>query len=218
MAGKKQRVGESNMMNIGLMATIVRYADAHDFDVMFENGIIVHAKNYHNFSNGKLRSPMFVENNGDYSTIINYNTNPWTTFKVNNEDVCSVTSMGFWSFGSGKNGKYIRHGSENVLLHRFLMNASIGNEVDHINGDTSDNRRINLRLCTHGENCKNIQVSGRGFKGCYWHGQRKKWAAQIVSNGKHYFLGLFDKKEDAIFAYDHASIGLHGEFSRPNAI
>lgn len=217
MINKKNRSGESRIMNSGLKATIIRYSNAHDFDVEFENGMRVNASNYYNFTKGKIRAPMCVEKHGEYSTIINYNTNPWTVFKISNEDVERVVSVGFWSFGSGNSRKYIRHGSANLLLHRFLLDAACGFDVDHINGDTSDNRRSNLRICTHGENCKNVQVKERGFKGCYWHSQRKKWAAQIVSNGTHYFLGLFDCIEDATLAYDHAATELHGEFSNINS-
>ncbi len=46
-------------------------------------------------------------------------------------------------------------GSRGVSLHRFLMNPPNGMEVDHINRDTLDNRRSNLRIVTHAENMKN---------------------------------------------------------------
>lgn len=43
-----------------------------------------------------------------------------------------------------------------ILMHRQIMNAHSGVEVDHINGDPTDNRKSNLRLCTHSENGRNM--------------------------------------------------------------
>ncbi|MDR2485549.1 MAG: HNH endonuclease, partial [Treponema sp.] len=71
------------------------------------------------------------------------------------ERVCVIkwrrTSAGPY-FGTGKriNGKY-----KIVWLHRFIIDAPEGFEVDHINLDTLDNRKANLRVCTRAQNMHN---------------------------------------------------------------
>lgn len=103
-------------------------------------------------------------------------------------------------------------------FHRMIMNASSGMQVDHINGDTLDNRRCNLRLCTCAENAQNRKLQGgsSNFKGVHWYRRDKKWYAQIRVNKGLIHLGYFDDEEGAAFAYDVAARILFGEFARLN--
>jgi len=107
----------------------------------------------------------------------------------------------------------------NVYLHRLVMGAKKGECVDHINGDTLDNRRANLRLCSHAENMRNRKRSKASkfpYKGI---GQRRdgtKYVAIIRCDGKKFQLGTFDSAEAAAMAYDDAAVRLHGEFARLN--
>ena len=104
-----------------------------------------------------------------------------------------------------------------VYLHRVIMDAPTGVDIDHINGDTLDNRRANLRMASHGENIRNSkkpQNNTSGFKGVYWHKQAKKWLAQIKCEAKHHYLGLFDTAEEASLVYETAARKLFGEFYR----
>lgn len=118
----------------------------------------------------------------------------------------------------------VRHGKPYVTgtsgrhLHRMIMNAPSGVEVDHINGDTLDNRRCNLRLCTHAENQYNQRSHGGSskFKGVSWDKQSQKWHAYINKEYGRVNLGLFDDEEGAAFAYDVAARILFGEFARLN--
>ena len=92
-------------------------------------------------------------------------------------------------------------------------------EIDHINCDKADNRISNLRLATHGENMRNFRRRSdnlSGFKGVHWHQGECKWQAQIVADGKKFYLGRFDTPELAGVAYDCAARELHGNFARPN--
>jgi hypothetical protein len=88
-----------------------------------------------------------------------------------------------------------------VQLHRWLMDHSEGLEVDHINFDTLDNRRSNLRLATSSENCQNKRADRRnnksGFRGVSWCNTTNKWAAQIMIRRKTISLGYFDDKNEA---------------------
>lgn len=105
-----------------------------------------------------------------------------------------------------------------LLMHRMIMAPPPGMVVDHINGDGLDNRRENLRLCTHAENIRNQQIR-RGskssrFKGVWW--QRGKWAAMIEHDGDKICLGRFDCEEQAARQYDRAARIFFGSFARTN--
>jgi HNH endonuclease len=97
-------------------------------------------------------------------------------------------------------------------MHRLLMGNPPGMDVDHINGDTLDNRRSNLRLCTHTQNLQNRVIRGR--KGIWKYSTR--WRARITVNKKAIHLGVFDSPDEAIAAYDQAAIRYFGEFARLN--
>jgi hypothetical protein len=104
-----------------------------------------------------------------------------------------------------------------VLLHRVIMDAPDGLEVDHVNGDGLDNRRSNLRLATRSENQHNRRVQNNntsGFKGVSWHKRDLKWYARIGLDGRRKLLGFFDTPEAAYAAYVEASTRLHGDFAR----
>jgi len=104
-----------------------------------------------------------------------------------------------------------------VGIHRAILNAPDGVEVDHIDGDGLNNRRSNLRLASRAQNQKNKGrpiSNSSGVKGVTWCAERGKWQAQISDANKHYNLGRFDKIEDAAAAYAAASAKFHGEFGR----
>lgn len=103
-------------------------------------------------------------------------------------------------------------------LHRLILNANLGEYVDHKNGDTLDNRRENLRLCTHKQNRRNEGMSSdntSGFKGVT-RGSLSTWRAQICINYKVTYLGSFGTKEEAARAYDAAASEHFGEYARLN--
>lgn len=112
--------------------------------------------------------------------------------------------------GGRKNASYIR-------MHRLIMGAAPGVEVDHINGDTLDNRRCNLRVATRLEQSRNTGMrknNSTGFKGVSYIEKLRKFRAYIVVNRKQIHLGLFVKAEDAAAAYEKSASELFGEFHR----
>ena len=89
--------------------------------------------------------------------------------------------------------------------------------VDHINGDTLDNRKCNLRICTQADNIKNRKKdidNSSGYKGVNWSKSNKKYLARICVNKKIIYLGYHATAELAYSAYCEASKKYHGEYGR----
>jgi len=84
--------------------------------------------------------------------------------------------------------------------------------IDHINGDSYDNRLANLREATHAQNHQNVGIRATntsGYVGVSWHKATQKWGATITHEGVQHHLGEFDKPEDAAAAYLDAKARLH---------
>lgn len=107
-----------------------------------------------------------------------------------------------------------------IKAHRLVYLIETGalpNEIDHINGDKSDNRFSNLRAVTDSQNRWN---SGKrpenksGWKGVSWSKTRNKWHSQISVNKQKICLGYFDDVKEAAEEYIFAALKHHGEFAR----
>ena len=106
-----------------------------------------------------------------------------------------------------------------VHMHREIMNAQPGWEVDHVSGVGYDNRRQNLRLCTRAENSYNqrpTQGKSSRYKGVSWCKKQRKWRALLGYNGRQIHLGRYYDEVDAALAYDQAARKYFGEFCRLN--
>jgi hypothetical protein len=104
-----------------------------------------------------------------------------------------------------------------ISMGREILQPEDGFEVDHINGDPFDNRRSNLRLCTHAQNVANRRKftgCSSGFKGVIRHGNR--WRSVIHCNGIRKDIGSFATQEEAARAYDKFARQMHGEFALLN--
>lgn len=119
-------------------------------------------------------------------------------------------------------GAYAARDIENkkvIYMHRFLMNAQKGQEIDHINQNKLDNRKSNLRACTRAENMRNTKKRSQntsGYKGVTWHDLRKKWAARLKYNYQDIHIGLYNTPIEAARAYDAKAKELFGEFASLN--
>lgn len=110
--------------------------------------------------------------------------------------------------------------NSNETMHRVVMMAKPGEEVDHRFHDTLDNRRSQLRIATHAQNQRNRLLSKyntSGYKGVSWNRERCKWEVRIRVDGVKKNGGRFDCKLEAARAYDKLSRQYHQDYSLNNA-
>lgn len=104
------------------------------------------------------------------------------------------------------------------VVHRLIWLHVHGvwptGQIDHINGNRSDNRLCNLREATPSQNCANSRARRSGLKGATFVRKIGRWQAQIGIGRKNVFLGLFDTEEEAAAAYARKAREVHGEFAR----
>lgn len=123
----------------------------------------------------------------------------------------------------------IRHEGRtiNIRMHREIWERAYGPicsgfEVDHKDHGQFgglDNRRENLRICSHATNRGNSRRrvgTISGYKGVRWQKLSRRWQAYIVANGQQRHLGCFDDPVDAAKAYDLAAMRQWGEFAHLN--
>ena len=106
-----------------------------------------------------------------------------------------------------------------ALRHGIELSPDI--QIDHINGDRSDNRISNLRMATNAQNQCNTKISSRnksGYRGVSWSKSKGKWYAKIMFNQKTISLGYFNNKEEAALAYNKKALELFGEFAYLNEV
>ena len=123
-------------------------------------------------------------------------------------------------YGRGEDGSRKR---SSIQMHNAIMNPPEGMEVDHINHNPLDNRRINLRVCIHAHNMRNLPKPRNGrtsspYKGVSWHKNHECWQAMIKLNYKQKWLGNFTDPKEAALAYNRAAVECFGEFAKLNIV
>lgn len=142
----------------------------------------------------------------DYSTVKDFH---WCPRKFGNTFYATAHE-----FGGGRRGP--------ISMHRLILGLKKGDGkvVDHKDGNGLNNKRENLRLCTHSQNTanSNFKNSSAGFIGVF-HRKGKTsnpFDATIKYNGKSIFLGSFKTPKEAAMARDKKAIELFGEFAKLN--
>lgn len=140
----------------------------------------------------------------DADVVLSYS---WHLRKTSGDHVYAQTSI--------RRGKSVKR----LRMHHLIVPRMPGTVTDHINGDTLDNRRANLRRCSVAQNCQNQALGKRntsGYRGVSWQADKRRWRAYISVNGRKRFLGRYTQAEDAARAFDKAAREIWGEFATLN--
>lgn len=129
-------------------------------------------------------------------------------------------------FADRKGYRRMRFGPKFYFVHRIvflLVHGYLPAELDHINGDRSDNRVGNLRPATSQQNKQNKAVSSAnrsGLKGVSWDTKANRWRASashmVEGKKRKVYLGLYHDMQDAHAAYVAFAKPAHGDFYNPN--
>ena len=135
----------------------------------------------------------------------------------------SLRKDGYYMVGLSYEGKCKPHKIHRLVAHEFLVKPDMIHHyvVDHINGETTNNKVNNLRYATLSQNQMNrvkhtATEIGSTCKGVFK--DKKKWRALFQYQGQRYHLGNYDGEEDAANAYNKKAIELAGEFAYINII
>jgi hypothetical protein len=124
-----------------------------------------------------------------------------------------AVTKGKWTYAYG------RVDGEDVFMHRALLKAKPGEQVEHENSNGLDNRRCNLRLRSQPGNGRNQKMAAYGaseFKGVCYSKRYRNWRATIGIMNCDYSLGSYETKIEAAIAYNIGSVEFHGPFARLN--
>lgn len=144
-------------------------------------------------------------------------------FFIDAEDLEKVKKLTWFASKRGYPAAHLPQNkgrSRQICIHRYLLDFPEGYDVDHINGNKLDNRRSNLRICTHQENMFNQRIKSNnstGFKGVSKNKATGRYEAYVHHSGKKHYLGLFDTPQEAAIARKQAAFTLFGEFANRQA-
>lgn len=128
-----------------------------------------------------------------------------------------INLSGLWCCNNGYASQRDSSTKKIIRMHRLILHAQNNQNVDHINGNTLDNRRINLRIATQLHNCWNQKIrtnNKTGYKGVWWRADRNKWSSRITVNHKIIHLGHYADFQDAIMARAIAEKKWFKEYAR----
>jgi hypothetical protein len=164
--------------------------------------------------NKVYRSP-----DGDWYILEIKNKKGIKIIKFSGEDLTLVNSV-MWGMSTGNRVKQSKRSSL-MTLHRAIMDwPNRPFVVDHINGDSLDNRRDNLRVCTSSQNSMNRKNYSGKYKGVTIktskYTGRITYEVRVLVNKKVVFYKTMYSLREAVLMYNENAIKFHGEFARVN--
>ena len=147
--------------------------------------------------------------------VIVYASNTGNEFYFDTEDYERIKHI-CWYESNGYLRGYDTGTKKRLDFHRVILNAPDDKIVDHINRNTKDCRKSNLRICTQADNTKNkglYKNNKSGKAGVFYDKKRKRWVSIIHKDHKRITLGGFENKDDAIAARVLAEKKYFGEFA-----
>lgn len=123
------------------------------------------------------------------------------------------------SDGYAARSKTVDGKKQTERMHRVIHIGAT--QVDHINGNTLDNRSSNLRGVTTSQNGMNrgrMSNNKSGYKGVSWHKKSERFRANICVNQVRMHVGQYKTALEAARAYNSAALDLHGKFARLNNV
>jgi hypothetical protein len=136
--------------------------------------------------------------------------------QIDDEDFPEISKYRWRISKSNKTKTYIKGGPcSAIYMHRFIMQANDGFDVDHIDGDTFNNKRSNLRICIHSDNlCNSRRRSDNksGHRGIGYDKKGDRWVAETTYRGSRIRIGRYKTKEEAVAKYEEYARELFGVF------
>lgn len=144
------------------------------------------------------------------------------TFVIDADMVEKIKTVKFYRGGKGSDrDQYYVIDCNGRALHDYLFEHRTGFEIDHINLNTMDNRRCNIRYCTHQQNQMNQPLQKNntsGVSGVSYYPPRHKFRARIKVSQQEIHLGYYDTFEDAVKARNIGMLCMFGQYGRYNDV
>lgn len=142
-------------------------------------------------------------------------------FLFDAEDFDRIKNVSWYTCNNAVNTpKYIGN-SKGICIHRFILPCLVGFEIDHINNNPADNRKCNLRICTHQQNQCNQPLQSNntsGVTGVSFYAPRNKYRARIKVSQTDIHLGYFNTMLEATQARNVGMKFMFGEFGLYNDV
>lgn len=131
-----------------------------------------------------------------------------------------------WHFNTGYASRSISRDNKRfgIQMHRLIMSAKIGQNIDHIDRNKLNNSRKNLRFASDIENACNVakikKICSSKYKGVHYRNDRcsKNWMVTVKFNGVRYYGGSYNTEIEAAMAYNIFAKKIQGNFSFLNII
>ena len=162
---------------------------------------------------------------GDYGIGWTSNTNEEFYFDL--EDYDKIKDYCWYEAGNHyiETNSYVGDKKHNLKLHRLIMMGNgfeiLNLDIDHIDRNKKNNKKDNLRICSHQKNTINTGIKSNntsGIVGVSWRKDRNKWKAEINVENKYIYLGMFSNFDDAVRTRKEAEEKYFGEYFDHNSI